>query len=113
MPNWMEKLWHRLTGLLSRDTLDLVWKGIVKAEPYLTTAINVATALAKATPNRSQGEILAAIQTFSAEVDFQPGDDPGETLRKVALAALKRIFPEAGAADLNRAIELAVGGLKK
>lgn len=110
MKNWLGSLWAAIKRLFTRDMAEAIQRGVEQAAPYTPAALEIARAIAVATPNRIDDEIVAAAAQFGAAIT--PGQEIGEQLRSIALTGLRYLFPLASASALNLALELAVGALK-
>lgn len=99
-------------GLFSPKTTAAIKAGVEACAPYVATALSIARTVAAFTPTRADDEILRLIEHYAVPVLWNPAGDRADVLREIAVAALRKSFPKASAADLNRAVEIAVGALK-
>jgi hypothetical protein len=101
-----------LARLFSRDFATKVLQGVEAAMPYLALAYGLAETAARMTPNRTDDEILALAQELGVPALFDPGQDKGAAIGRIVFRALKKRYPEAADRVLNRALEIAYGGLR-
>lgn len=110
--SWLKKVGSFFARLFSPETAAAIQRGIEEAGPYIETALAVARTVAIFTPTRADDEIIALIEHYSVPIFWNRSGDRGTVLREIAVAALRKKFPNASEADLNRALEIAVGAIR-
>lgn len=111
--NLLRRIWDLLRRLFRPELADKIQRGLEAAAPYLQTAYEIVSLIAALTPTRSDDEILDAARRLGIiQFLIDPSADRGDILRRLALEALKRLFPEAAERQLNRAIEVAYGAVR-
>ena len=111
--SWLKRIWEWLRRLFRPDFGERIQRGLEAAAPYIERAYEVVALIAALTPTRADDEILEAARRLGIiEFFVDPLADRGEILRRLALEALKRLFPQAPERQLNRAIEVAYGAVR-
>lgn len=114
--NWLKKIGRFFAKLFSPSTAKAVVKGIQKAAPYVSAALELASIVDKVAPmGKTYGAVMRYAEALGLKYVFE-----GEVtelkvqtaLRDLTVKALQTKFPEASTSDLNRAVEIAVGALK-
>jgi hypothetical protein len=108
----MKRILAFFARIFSRDTSDKILKGLEAAAPYYRKALEVVETIAALTPDRTDDQIVAVLKRFASPVVLGSTQDRSALLRDVAVAALRKQFPEAADRQLNRAIEVALGAVK-
>ena len=107
-----------IVGLFSKKTADAILAGIRAASPYISEAMalaSMAASIAGGPTGLTIAGVLAAANKLGVQAIIAPGATDaqiGTALRDAVVAALKLKYPNASTADLNRAVELAVGAVK-
>jgi hypothetical protein len=116
--NFLKKIAAFFVGLFSKKTADAILAGIRKAAPYIESAMKLAGVVAGiigGPAGKTVAAVLAAAAQLGVDAIVKPDAtdaEIGTALRDIVVAALRKQFPDASLADLNRAVELAVGALK-
>jgi hypothetical protein len=116
--NFLKKIVAFFVGLFSKKTADAILAGIRQAAPYVSSALQLAATVAGVVGGPAGRTVATVVQAAGRlGVDALIARDAtdaqlGTALRDIVVAALKKEFPNASTADLNRAVELAVGALK-
>ena len=112
--NWLRSIGRFFQSLFSPGVANAILKGIEAAAPFVPQALNIVEAIAKATPNRTDDEIVALFKKYWGTVPITAlgVQSNSDVLRDIALKLLKERFPSEGDSTLNRAIEIAYGTIK-
>lgn len=115
--NWLKKVWDFVGMVFSPSTTKAIMKGIRRAAPYVQMALELAGIAKSLAP--FQGNTWGTVMRYADALSLNYVFDGEVTelkvqtaLRDLTVKALKAKFPEASTADLNRAVEIAVGALK-
>ena len=114
--NWLKKVAAFFVRLFSPKTAAAIVAGIQKAAPYVSAALELASLVNKFAPLGKTYGTVAMYADALGLPNILEGEvteaKVGTALRDLTVMALKAKFPEASTADLNRAVEIAVGALK-
>jgi hypothetical protein len=115
--SWLKKLGSFFAALFSPATAQAILSGIRKAAPYVDVALQLSTMAAGALgpQGKTVATVLGLADKFGVQAFIKPDAtdaELGTAIRDTIAAALKQKFPDASAADLNRAIEIAYGAVK-
>ena len=116
---WLKKVWDFMGKLFSPSTANAIMLGIRAAAPYVQTALTLCSAAQALAPREAPGKTFGTVMRYADYLNI-PFVFDGEVtelkvqtaLRDLTVKALRAKFPEASAADLNRAVEIAVGAIK-
>ena len=114
--DWLKAAFDWLWGLFPKPVARRIYSGIRRTAPYLGPALEIAGLAATIMPGgRTVAGILAVAQKLGVDALLKSDATDAEldvAIRDVVVAALRLKFPGAGTADLNRAVELAVGAIQ-
>lgn len=116
--NFLKKIGQFFDSLFSKRTADAVMEGVRKAAPYIGMAMQITGIVAGITggpAGRTIGTVLQAANELGVQSLVRQGatdEELATAMRDIVVASLRKKFPGASTADLNRAIELAVGAIR-
>jgi len=114
---WLNKIFRFIGKLFTPTVTNAIVLGLRQAAPFVKAALELVTIAQSLAPPQGNtwGTVMRYADALGLPALFEGvvTDLKVQTaLRNLTVTALKRQFPEAGTAVLNRAVEIAVGALK-
>lgn len=116
--NWLKKVASFFASIFSPKTATAILNGIRRAQPYIDLALKLsatAAAIIGGPAGKTVAGVLAVANEFGVDtlVRSDATDEQiGTAIRDAIAKAIQLKFPDASAADLHRAIEIAYGAVR-